>query len=405
MKAVRWENPKARAEDPRPHLLFLAHCVPNPPDKGEKIRAFHEIRFLAHRYRIHLVCFGRSDRELDQALELADVCASIYAERFYPGPALALAAVRFAAGDCLNRAYYDSRAMKRHVEELARRVTFTASLAYSVVMVPYAPAGVPVVLDMIDVDSEKWFHYGRARRPGFLYTLEAGRLREFERRSTAAAKWTLLVTQNEESVLRSFASGRTGYFENGADTAHFDGLPHPAPPDLAGARFLVFIGAMDYFPNIDAASWFASEIFPSLRRRDPALRFVIAGKGAGKDVQSLARIDGVTVTGAVPDVRPYISNARAIVVPLRLARGIQNKVLDGLAMGRQVFASTQVCKTFGSSLPEGIVQCHSPAEWVDRVVEACALEPSFDPRIRQSVIERFTWATNLQVLERAISSA
>jgi sugar transferase (PEP-CTERM/EpsH1 system associated) len=375
------------------NLLFLSHCVPAPPDKGEKIRAYHEIQQLASRYRIHLVCFARSQSEVQAAQELSNVCASVYAEQISPRWSLVRAAARFALGDGLNTAFYHSPKMRRYVASLAGRVPFGAALAYSVVMAPYAPPRIPLLLDMMDVDSEKWSQYAQSRRPGGLFRLEARRLRRFETLWAESAQRVALTTQNEEELLRTFApQAATFSIENGVDAAFFDGQAHHLPPGLAGRRFVAFVGTMDYHPNIEAASWFARSILPQLRLRDPALEFFVVGRNPSSEISRLTRLSGVHTTGSVPDIRPYLASARAIVVPLRVARGIQNKVLEALAMGRPVYTTPEVCQTFGSAPPTGLVCCASEQEFVEGVSIACSLEPRCDPSIRTDACERFSWS-------------
>jgi len=380
-------------------LLFLSHCVPNPPDKGEKIRAFHEVAWLASRFRVHLVCFARTEDEVRAAHQLADRCASVYVKRLSPRLALLHAAVRFALGDCLNMAFYWSAPMKAHVDSVARQVPLAATLAYSAVMAPYAPRRLPLLFDMLDVDSEKWLQYAQSRWPGFLFRLEAHRLRRWETFWSTTAQCTVLTTANEEALLRSFApQARTCFMENGVDCEYFDGVERPLPASLEGRRFVVFVGTMDYHPNIQAAQWFATRVLPGLRREDAGLEFLIVGRNPTKDVRDLDRLDGVTVLADVPDTRPYLAHARAIAVPLHLARGIQNKVLEALAMGRRVFASTAVCTTFGESLPAGVFCCASAPEFIDQVSEACKLEPHCDAEIRAAACLRFSWQKGVERL-------
>jgi sugar transferase (PEP-CTERM/EpsH1 system associated) len=380
------------------NILFLSHCVPNPPDKGEKIRSFHEVRYLAARYRLHLACFARDESEVEAARALSEQCASLHVERL-PAAVLARAAARFACGQCLNAAYYWSPRMHAYVRALSQRVRWQATLAYAAVMMPYAPEGVPVLLDMQDVDSEKWFQYAERRRPRFLYALEARRLRRFETRCAETAQCTVLTAQREADLLRSLVPGaNTAYMENGTDTDFFDGAPHPTPDSLANRRFVAFVGTMDYPPNIEGTRWFADRIFPELQRRHPDLMFLIVGRNPSKNVLKLMRRRGVTVTGAVPDIRPYLSAASAIVAPLLLARGMQNKVLEALAMGRQVFASAAVWETFGSQVPLGVVRCDSEQAFVEQISLACDTEPSCNPAIRNGVRVRFSWPRNLELL-------
>jgi len=391
------------------NLLYLSHCVPNPPNKGEKIRAYHEISQLASHYRIHLVCFARRESEIGDARALSGRCASVYVEPLSRAT-LIRAAGRFAFGACLNEAFYDSRRMRDYVTSLAGQIPLDATLAYSAVMAHYSPPFVPLLLDMVDVDSEKWFQYALTRRPDFAYALEARRLRQLEIDCTRRAALTVLTTENEAGLLRSFApEAGVCHIENGVDDEYFDGASRPLPDEFVGRKFVAFIGAMDYSPNIDAAVSFARRVLPGLRRRDSQLEFFIVGSNPSKSVLQLSAIKGVVVTGSVPDTRPFLSGARAIVAPLRVARGIQNKVLEALAMGRTVFASEETCKTFGSTLPVGVISCASDQDFIELVATASTAEPRADLFIRSEVLRRFSWrkagALLLSQLDHAIVSS
>lgn len=387
-------------------LAYISHCVPDAPDKGEKIRAYHEFRHLAARHRVHLVCFARTRAEVEAARRLGTHCASLYVERLHPGLALARAALHFAAGGCLTAAFYASPGMHRRVRELAAHAHLSAALVYSSAMAPYAPAGVPLVLDMCDVDSEKFSQYARMRRPGFLYAAEARRLRELEAASAARARCTILIAEPEKEILQNIAPGaRIMYLENGVDSDFFDPARVPPLSALEGRSFLIFTGALHYYPNAEAADWFARRVFPELRRRHPALEFVIAGRTPVNSVRRLAALDGVTVVANPPDVRPYLAAAAAVVAPLRLARGLQNKVLEALAMGKRVFAAPAVCRTFGKRLPAGVTACGSESAFVESILRQPLVPAAFDAAIRQDCCGRFSWPRTLDLLSAELAEA
>ena len=372
-----------------PHLLFLSHCVPNPPNKGEKIRAHHELSHLAREYRIHLACFARNETEMQDALALRERCASVYVELLPFRTTLLRAAGRFALGGCLTTSFYDSPRLRAYTKSL-ERLPLSASLVYSSVMAQYAPADIPLLLDMVDVDSEKWMEYGRMRRPGPVYSAEGRRLREVERRITAQASCTVVSTHQERDlVTREFSPERVITVENGVDFEFFDPARAYNIDGLRGRQFIVFVGAMSYYPNADAVQRFAKEVFGRLKRNNPRLEFVIVGPHPSSAVTGLARIDGVTVTGSVEDVRRYLVAARAVVAPLRIARGIQNKVLEGLAMGKAVLATGAVCHTFGAEWPNGVLRCDSPEEYQK------ALAMAGMDGVRHAAYARFNWASNI----------
>lgn len=386
-------------------ILFLSHCVPNPPDKGEKIRAWHELNALAAKHHVHLVCFARSAEEVTKADEMKDRCASVFADRLEPYKALAMAALRFAAGGCLNTSLYRSQAVRRHIETL-RKLPLTASFAYSAAVVQFAPADIPLWIDMVDVDSEKWVEYGHTRWPGFLYALEGRRFRTLEAAYTKRAQCTYVTTPREQRLLQSIAPrSRIESWINGVDFNYFDPeLPLPNP-GLENRKYIVFVGQMDYFPNVDACCRFVETFFGDLRAKWPSLEFLIVGRNPARVVRQLGGKPGVTVIGGVPDVRPYLAQARAMVAPLRIARGVQNKVLEALAMGKRVLASASVASTFGATLPEGVAVCESSADYLREVAAALAAPALWGANIRKNARALFSWERNLLPVIRELDNA
>lgn len=383
-------------------ILFISHCVPNPPDKGEKIRAYHELQFLTSRHAVHLACLARNHAEVEKAYELRGRCASVHVELLSHTGALAGAALRFARGASLTASYYSNRRLKAYVNNIARH-GIDATVIYSSAMVPYAPAGIPSILDYVDVDSEKWMDYHRSR--GWPYGIEGERLRKLERNASQKARLTLLCTERELALFRGIAPAvRAQSMENGLDFTYFD--PQRIRPlrELAGKRFLAFVGSMDYYPNQDGACWFVEQVLPALQQRDSDLEMFIVGRQPGWRVRALARRPGVTVTGAVPDVRPYLASALAVVAPLRIARGIQNKVLEALAMSKIVLASSAVRETFGKTLPAGLLECRTEEDYA---VSLAQCQTAFVPEaslIRADAANRFVWERNLAVLANELDS-
>jgi sugar transferase (PEP-CTERM/EpsH1 system associated) len=270
-------------------------------------------------------------------------------------------------------------------------------------MAQYVPEALPLVLDMVDVDSEKWRDYSRRRFPALPYWIECERLRRAEATAARRAVATFVTTSREGVALSSIAAGcDIGVNENGVDFEFFDPAENHHCPEVAGRRFVALIGAMDYYPNVEAARWFCMKVLPELRRREPRIEFIIVGRNPNRQVRRLAAQDGVSITGAVADVRPYLQNAVAVVVPLPVARGIQNKVLEALAMGREVLVSSAVCDTFGRVLPAGVVRCDTPMDFVRHILSS---SPGVNAAIRRGARERFSWENNLTMIEEAVSKA
>ena len=377
----------------KPDILFLSHCAPTLPDKGERIRAFHEVQYLAKRYRVHVAAFTQESRLLETTGPVKAICGSLHIEllkwKDRPGQGL-----QFLLGNSLTGSFYHHRSLRHYVQQLCREVNrLSATVAFSSVMAPYAPAGVPLLLDMVDVDSEKWADYARVRRPRWFFRMEARRMQEQERHYSGIAKSVILTTEQESALLRQIAPNcRVRAVENGVDFSYFDPFSACTLPELNGRRYIVMVGAMNYFPQLQMARSGSPRM--SLRvygQRYLDLEFFIVGHRPPAAVQRLGNLPGITVTGYVPDVRPYVAQALTAVVPLRIARGVQNKVLEALAMGKTVLASPEIARTFGKSLPEGLRICPTADEYHRYILEALSRGSAFDPSIRESARERFSW--------------
>jgi len=225
---------------------------------------------------------------------------------------------------------------------------------------------VPAVVDLMDVDSQKWLDYAAARRgpKAWLYRLEAARLARLEKELAAGAGALTLVSEAEARLFRRSCPGAPVHaVKNGVDLDYF------APPALAEEEATcVFVGALDYFPNIDAAVWFCREAWPEVRRARPEARLRLVGRRPDPEVLALGGLPGVEVVGQVPDVRPHVARAALSVVPLRIARGIQNKVLESLAMSKATVVSPQALAGVGARPGEDVAVADGPAEWAAAVL-------------------------------------
>lgn len=385
-------------------ILYISHCVPWPPDKGERIRAHYSLKCLLAHHRVHLACLARSASEASAGSPLKDQCASVMIDQLDVPRAIARGLLHAATGGCLTAMFYRSAPLKAHVDQVLRRAPIRAVVLLSSGMAYYAPTDRPYLADWGDVDSEKRLAYARTRAFGFIHAIEGARLRKVERVFARRAQCTFLTTENELQLFRRFAPEvRAACCGNGVDGAVFaPDAAFPVPALLLGRRYLVFVGMLDYFPNADGICAFARDVLPELRRRDPGLELLVVGRNPTRRVSDLAQIAGVTVTGAVDDVRPYLARALGVVVPLRIARGIQNKVLEALAMGKTVLASGEVCETFTPSLPEGLIRCTTTKAYAEAVAQ---LPPGgkVDPAIAAATRARFGWDAALRPMLDALA--
>ncbi len=327
-------------------LLFISHRIPWPLNKGEKIRGWNLIQHLAPKYRIHLGCVVDDPLDMAHVAKMQTVCASVGAFPIDKRTQKLRAALQARPGRPLMPDFYYAPALQRWVDDTMARTKMDVLYIYSVAMAPYAikldhPCK---ILDAQDIDSEKWAEYAvGAKFPmRLVWSREARNLLAYERRAAAACNWTFFVSQPEADRFAELApeiAGRVAAVENGVDLQRFSPEQFYPSPFTDPAPRVVFTGNMDYWPNADAAIWFAHEVMPLLRARVPGATFWAVGANPTPAVRALAALDGVSVTGRVDDVRPYVAHASVIVCPLRIARGIQNKVLEGMAMGRPVVAS------------------------------------------------------------------
>ena len=327
-------------------LLFLAHRLPYPPDKGDRIRSWHLLEHLARGWRVDLGCLSDDVEDAAHLPRLRALCGEVHAAPIAIGMrAAARALMRARPGLPLTLGWFHAPSLRGWVDEGLAAGRWDAAFVYSSAMAPYvmgeAAAGLRRVLDLVDVDSEKWLAYAAdARFPlRQIWAREGRTLLAFERRAAAIFDRTLLVSEPETARFAALApevAGRLDHVENGVDLARFaPGAGGPSPYGTAPA--LVFTGTMDYRPNVAAVEWFARSVMPLLA--DTGAEFHIVGARPSAAVRALAALPGVKVTGRVADTRPYIAHAAAAVAPLGIARGIQNKVLEAMAMGRPVIAT------------------------------------------------------------------
>ena len=385
-------------------LLFLAHRIPFPPNKGDKIRSFHLLRHLSARYEIHLGAFVDDPEDWQYRSALQPYCASLRLLPLHSRRARLASLTGLLSGEALTLPYYRSRELKRWAAGLAVSGAVTRGLAFSSAMAQFMPENlVRRVLDMVDVDSDKWAQYAPTQRwpLSWVYAREGRRLAEWEARAARDFDATLLVSRDEAALLQRrvpLARHKIGAFENGVDADYFSPLrdyPDPYPPGVQG---VVFTGAMDYWPNVDAVTWFAERIFPAIRDAVPGAQFTIVGSRPGEAVRALARQPGVVVTGSVPDVRPYLAHAACAVAPLRIARGVQNKVLEAMAMARPVVASAQAAEGIRAEAGRDFIPAQDETGFA-RAVIARLQAPGSAAAARDCILAHYDWTRNLSAID------
>jgi len=386
------------------NILYLAHRIPFPPDKGDKLRSYRQIRHLAERSRVWCACFVDTPRDRRYVTALKAFCEDVAAIRLNRASAAVRGLLGLLQGGTVTESYYRHPAMKSVLRTWARSVRFDAVVAFSSGMASFA-LDIPAArrtLDMCDLDSSKWLGYAAAFKPPMrpLYQVEGRRLAAAERRWIALFDATILITKSEAMPLMgAVPPDRLHIVGNGADLPV---LQTQAPNARAHAPVIGFVGVMNYRPNVDAVCWFAKTCWLRIRQAYPRAIFRIVGRAPTRQVRQLGRVPGVCVVGGVADVHVEVSQFDVSVAPLRMARGLQNKVLEAMAAARPVVLTAKAA--------EGIAARHGieflvadSANDMSRSVLTLLGDPerrsSMGDAARRFVATHHRWETELTKLE------
>jgi sugar transferase (PEP-CTERM/EpsH1 system associated) len=389
------------------HLLFLVHRIPYPPNKGDKIRSYHLLKHLAQRYHVHLGTFVDDPEDWQHVDKVKPLCADAHFAALNPRTARLRSLGALAADRALTVDYYRDAGLQAWVARVTREVDIARVLVFSSAMAQYATAAQHArrVIDFVDIDSDKWRQYAEKKRwpMSWLYRREARQLLRYERQVADAFDASLFVSQAEADLFKQLApenSDKVGFFNNGVDTDYFSPSPGFENPYPEGAAVIAFTGAMDYWPNVDAVQWFAHEILPSVRLTHAAAQFYIVGSRPSAQVQALAALPGVHVTGTVPDVRPYLAHARLSVAPLRIARGIQNKVLEAMAMAKPVVVSPQALEGIDAEPGRDLLLAQDAPQFAAAVAaQLTQADHALGRNARDKVIAQYGWTSNLSRID------
>ncbi|MBL8805023.1 MAG: TIGR03087 family PEP-CTERM/XrtA system glycosyltransferase [Planctomycetes bacterium] len=373
-------------------ILFLSQRVPYPPNRGDKITTWRLVERMKRRHEVRCVAFAHDDADVQAAAELTRLGAPTTALRIDLRRTKLASLPLLLTGKPLTLGAYGSRELQRVVDELAPscQVGYAYSSSMGAFLEPHTR--LKRVMHFAELDSDKWRQYAeRSKWPmSWVYAREHKTLLEFERRIAASFDENVLCTPLEQQVFeREIPGPRSLVLRNGVDLAHYQ-----PKPDLAEPEHLVFVGVMDYLPNIDGCVWFVNEILPRLRAKRPGVRFTIVGSRPTDEVKALASHAGVTVTGFVDDPREFLARAAVSLAPLRIARGIQNKVLEGLAMGLPVVGTTSATQGVEGEAGRDFLLANTVDEQV-AAIERLLADPPFaralGRRGRQFVEEKYDW--------------
>lgn len=388
-------------------ILFLSHRIPFPPDKGDKIRSFHVLRYLTRRHEVHLACFLDNPRDERALNQWQGMVSRVFVHRL----PIRLQRIKMIGsvftGAPLSVQYFQRKEMAATLQTLNKQYQYDALFVYSSNMAGYARhLDIPLkIIDFCDVDSHKFRQYAAIKLPpiSWVYRLEGERLSRFEKKAVQHFDHVIFINTQERGL---FAA------DDGAQKIHVmpNGAELPPPPinRNTGAvspkrPYLLFTGALNYLPNVDAARWLATAIFPRIRSVIPEMRCYLVGGHPVRKIRALhSPAAGVYVTGYVEDIVSYIRSASAFVAPMRIARGMQTKLLEAMVCGIPVVTSPAAARGIGAWPGREVLTGETPSDYAKQVL-TLLLNPRFCKalctRARKFLERKFDWEKNLSVLD------
>jgi sugar transferase (PEP-CTERM/EpsH1 system associated) len=390
----------------KPSLLFLCHRIPYPPNKGDKIRSFNILKHLSEQFEIHLGFFIDDKNDLQYVCALESYCQSIHYEVPNKLWSLVKGCTGFLTRQAITLSYYSSQTMADWVDTVCSQNNIQKTLVFSSAMAQFVEnanySSHTKVLDFVDVDSDKWRQYA-ANLSGvkkWFYGREADKLALYEKKMCAYFDASVFVSQDEmqmfQTLLPAKLRDKVLGINNGVDVQYFDPDKVNEHPRALPPQSIVFAGAMDYWANANAMLWFVDLVWPLVQAEQPDCQLFIVGSNPGSDIRALNILNNITVTGRVSDIRPYIKFAKVSIAPLRIARGIQNKVLEALSMQRPVVLTSMAATGIHQTSSLGYTIADDPLAFAKGVLAYLAAEQDSFNGNRQFVMDNFSWALEMQ---------
>jgi glycosyltransferase involved in cell wall biosynthesis len=460
-------------------ILFLSHRIPYPPNKGDKIRSFNEIKFLSERHCIDLACLADDPDDLKYEADLQKYCSRVFVQHLNKNFSKIKGLLSFIAGQSISAGYFWHKRLQLVVSQWLSETHYDATICFSSPMAEYVfrsgffsphsfPAFQPpsgntlLIIDFCDVDSDKWRQYAkRSKFPmNIIYNLEGDRLLAYEKEVNQSFDHSIFATQSEaEYFSQLYPSAKNVHvIQNGVDTDYFcpnfvshaqsdpknessasqrqpsalclapcalsrapsSSIPEPCAlrreptsvprePSAVSQQHpvLLFTGAMDYHANIDAVTWFHNEVLPEIKKEFQGVQFFIVGSNPESSIRKLASHIGTTVTGFVDDIRPFYQLADISIIPLRMGRGIQNKLLEAMAMEMPVVATPKATEGLWQATQTQISIADNPSDFAEKVCNLLrdrSLRAQIGKKARVFVKKNFDWNINMTQFELIILS-
>ena len=406
-------------------ILYIAHRIPYPPNKGDKIRSFNEIKHLSSSHKVDLVCLADNINDLKFKSDLEKYCRRVFAQHSKISQAKLRGSINLIRGKAISVGYFYMKKIQQVIDQWLSDTVYDAIICFSSPMAEYlfrspflshcfskfaqpATRNPQLIMDFCDVDSDKWLQYSqRSKFPlNLIYQIENKRLLKYEKKINKSFDNSVFVSQQEADLFyRLFPEAKNiSVIGNGVDFDYFSPESRILNPD---PQTLIFTGAMDYYANVDGVKWFCKNIFPIVKDRYPKIQFYIVGNNPNPEIQKLGSNKCINVTGFVEDIRPYYNNADICVIPLRIARGIQNKVLEAMSMGKAVVTTSAAVQSIKATSGVHLLvedNFDKFAEAVSMLLENHTLRNYLGTNARQFVKSNYNWQQNMKKFDELVKT-
>ncbi len=387
------------------NILFLTHRFPCPPDRGDRIRSYHTIKFLSKRHNIFLASVDETNPPSIHINCMKELCKKILFSPINRRKQMIKASFYLPTNVPLSLPLFYNKKLYKNIKEVVENQKIDLIYIYCVSMAPYVEkfSNIPKVIDFIDSDSQKWLDYASTTKfpMKLIYMREGKLLRQYEKKIANKSHHAFVASKREEDIFKR-------YITSCPITTILNGVSIPdyiKRHNNSKEINIVFVGVMDYWPNVDAVTFFAKDVFPKIRKEFSEAKFFIVGKNPCEQVKKLSEIPGVKVTGFVPDVKEYLLSATLCVVPLRIARGIQNKLLEAMAMKVPVVATSAATEGIMATPEKDLLIADDPDEMAKKIINLIK-----DKKLQEELsnnafwyIKRYhNWEHNLKTLEDII---
>ena len=387
------------------NILYVCHRFPFPPKRGGKIRPFNMIKHLSATHAVTVASLARSDVEAKEGAGITAHCAEFLMGRVDNSVQTARMVARLPTLRPSSFGFFYSPELAEKIRLALTRKRYDLIFVHCSSVASYVAEvqGIPKILDCGDMDSHKWLEYAQYKRFPLSagYWLEGHKLLREEKRLARKFDLCTATTRAEWETLNGYGVDvPTEWFPNGVDSHYFAPIDSAYDPDTVS-----FIGRMDYYPNQECMFEFCAVTLPKLRARRPNIKLMIIGADPSPAVRRLGELPGVTVTGSVLDVRPYVRCSALMVAPLNIARGTQNKILEAMAMGVPVVTSRIAAGGVDAVDEQHFLVADSTDDYVRkilRVLEDAGERKRLARAGRARMLSHHAWPKSMQRLDRII---